>query len=230
MFCFNTFVNLHLVQLSLQPLSPVFNGSHKLLPSFLWTPQASLLLKRSKLFLLKIPLKTSHCAAQLSAAPVKAHQHTGLPIKRRGASPAPVLPFATCQLLHLCVPTGMQIHNDQAFLELFASVSFVFACLFVCLLWFLEKHTTGSDVKKSSGSGSVCFGFHTNLFLVGQLPDSWATFLHLRLKSIWFMTVDFHSGKAGGGGGTRRLNVTLVAVSSDLIGPAQAALCHLLFS
>lgn len=81
-----------------------------------------------------------------------------------------------------------------------ASVSFVRVCLFVCLLWFLQKLTTGSDVKNGSGSGSVCSGFHTNLFLVGQLPDSWATFLHLRLKSIWFMAVDFQSGKGGRAG------------------------------
>lgn len=184
-----------------------------------------MLLKRSKLFLLKIPLRTSHCVAQLSAAPVKAHQHTGLPIKLQGASPASVLPFASCQYSTFVCQREckfIMIRPPSCFLPQCP------LCLFICLLWFLEKHTTGSDVKNSSGSGSVCSGFHTNLFLVGQLPDSWATFLHLRLKSIWFMTVDFHSGKAVEGG-TRHLNVTLVAVSSDLIGPAQAVLCHLLF-
>lgn len=165
-------------------------------------PQASLLLKRSKLFLLKIPLRASHCVAQHSAAPVKAHQPIRLPIKlrsrsrlcawRRRVAAGALLSYSTFACQRECKFT--MIRPPSRCLPRWP------LCLFVCLLWFLQKHTTGSDVKNGSGSGSVCSGFHTNLFLGGQLPDSWATFLHLRLKSIWFTTVDFQSGSGGWGG------------------------------
>lgn len=63
---------------------------------------------------------------------------------------------------------------------------------------FLEKFTTGTNLKKCSEFYFVCPDFHTNVLSAGWLPDSWATFLTLRLKSVWFTTGNFHRGKAPG--------------------------------
>lgn len=59
-------------------------------PLFSALHQASLLLKRSKLFSFKIQPEAAHCVAWRSLAPVRAYKYIKLPIKPREPPPAPV--------------------------------------------------------------------------------------------------------------------------------------------
>lgn len=119
----------------------------------------------------------------------------------------------------------MQIPNDQASLVPFASVSFVLVCLSVCLF----------VVPGKAHYWLRCQKFFWIWFCLLWLPHkpvfSWSaprflgnlSALEIKVNMVydWISTVERHAGGVGG-----RLNVIVVTVSSNLIGPAQAAFCH----